>query len=160
MKKLIILALILTSCKSINPISTNTIDFAETSGKIKVTIKGDEWQKIESSGMANLLMKDDNAIEQAMNVAVLRAKANLIEFLESEVKSSKSSEVITNSLIKESINKEIASDIASKVNERIYTESKGIIKGAYVSERKVSNDQKSVMVTIVVDKNIIKALKK
>lgn len=160
MKKLIILALILTSCKSINPISTNTVDFAETSGKIKVTIKGDEWQKIESSGMANLLMKDDNAIEQAMNVAALRAKANLIEFLESEVKSSKSSEVITNSLIKESINKEIASDIASKVNEKIYTESKGIIKGAYVSERKVSNDQKSVMVTIVVDKNIIKALKK
>lgn len=138
----------------------SAISFAESSGKIEITIKNGQWSTIKSSGFATLLMDNDNAIEQAMNVATLRAKANLVEFLESEIKSTKSTEAFTNSIIRDSgEDKSTASDIATKVSEKIVSESKGILKGVYVQNRKVSDDRKSVIVTIIADKNIINSLR-
>ena len=140
-------------------ISTNVVKFVESSGKIEIEFKGKEWQTIKSSGSASLLINDNNGLEQAMNVATMRAKANLIEFLNNEITSTKSTTTLVKSLIKEESDKTKAAEIASDVSEKIVSEARGSIKGAYLIERRVSAERDYVMVTILLDRKILKTSK-
>ena len=160
MKKLIFIMLLLQACSQTkSDVSTSVVKFTESSGKIEIEFKGKEWKTIQSSGSASLLINDDNGLEQAMSVATMRAKANLIEFLNNEITSSKSTTTLLKSLIKEETNKTKASEIVSDVSEKIVSEARGSIKGAYVIERKVSPERDYVMVTILLDKKILEASK-
>ena len=143
MKKIIIaLSLLLTSCASNQESITKII---EQSGKIEITLKGKKWQTIKSIGSAPILIKDEDGIEQAMNVATLRAKANIVEFLNSEISSNKKTESSLNSSLQEK-------QLTQKVLETIQQEAKGNIKYSYIIEREVKQDY--VKVVVVVNKNI------
>ena len=97
-----------------------------------------------------------------MNVAAMRAKRNIIEFINTDLKSTKTSETITNALAanmkEEGANAERkAADLTTKIKENIAVEANGIVRGAYVMERKVSSDGKNVSVTVMVDKRSMRA---
>ena len=145
MKKIIIalsLSLLLISCASKPEQITKII---EQSGKIEITLKGKKWQTIKSTGSAPILIKDEDGIEQAMNVATLRAKANIVEFLNSEISSNRKTESNLNSSLQDK-------QLTQKVLEIIQLEAKGNIKYSYVIEREVKEDY--VKVVVVVNKNI------
>ena len=80
-----------------------------------------------------------------MNVATLRAKANIVEFLNSEISSNKKTESSLNSSLQEK-------QLTQKVLETIQQEAKGNIKYSYIIEREVKQDYAKVVV--VVNKNI------
>lgn len=160
MKKLITiisLLLITQACSHTPPkeIPTEIVKFVESSGKVEIEVKGKEWQKIKVKGSAATPAKNKVALEQAMNIATLRAKANLVEFLEDDIKSTKATNTFTKSLIKEGETPENASEITTGVTEEIISSSKGIIKGAYVTDRSVSSGQDYVSVTITVDRKTV-----
>lgn len=160
MKKLLTtLAVLLTlqacSHNSKNDVSTDVIKFVESSGKIEIEVKGDQWQRIKSKGSAAVVMKDELALEQAMYVATLRAKANLVEFLEDDIKSAKATDSITKALRKEDETNSSSAEAATTVTEAITSEARSIIKGAYVIDRTVSANKNYVSVTIVVDRKMV-----
>lgn len=160
MKKIITLVLIsvIASCsanKGLNEVSNQVISFAESSGKIEMEVdKKGEWVYIQSLGSSPLLSDDNHAIEQAFNAATMRAKANLSEFLTNEIKSDKSTST-TIGLKKEA---EEQRKLDSEVVEKISSNSKSILKGVYVTERKISDDRTYVIVKIKTDKKTLKAI--
>lgn len=155
--KMFIALLLLAGCSAKKEnIPSQTIEFVQNSGKVEVEFKHDQWVKIKASGTASILVDHSNDIEQAMNVATLRAKASLIEFLNTGMKSSKSSEQKTLSII----DGEKSASISSQIIETIVSESNGILKGVTIVERKISDNKDYVMVTIMVDKRSIEAAKK
>jgi hypothetical protein len=143
MKKLFLIsALILSSCASKQE---NIYKIIEQSGKVEIEIKGKKWQSIKSSGSAAILIKDEDGIEQAMNVATLRAKANIVEFLNSDVSSNKKLESSLNSALDKK-------ELNQKVFETIIQEAKGIIKYSYVIERQIKDGH--VKVVVLLTRNI------
>lgn len=158
MKKYLLLFLFLQSCSIIgdkNSISEKTIVFSESAGKIEVKLnkKGD-LEYIVSSGTAAIIENSDFALEQAMNIATLRAKANLSEFINTDIKSKKTTETIIGA-VEEEYNTQYSS---TDVKENIISESNSILKGVFVFERKVSQDNKSVLVKVKYDTNVLKIL--
>jgi hypothetical protein len=143
MKKLFLIStLILISCASKQE---NIYKIIEQSGKVEIEIKGKKWQSIKSSGSAAILIKDEDGIEQAMNVATLRAKANIVEFLNSDVSSNKKLESSLNSALDKK-------ELNQKVFETIIQEAKGIIKYSYVIERQIKDGH--VKVVVLLTRNI------
>ena len=92
----------------------------------------------------------------------MRAKRNIVEFIKTDLQSSKTADSITNAIAKDvaaddTKSRERAGNIATKIQERISVQADGILKGAYVVDRKISSDIKTVVVTIQVDKRSMKA---
>lgn len=171
MKKLLsiaVLALAVSACSTtklsdIDPISKDAVKYTQDFGKVEVTFndKGD-WESIKSSGTAAVPLDDNAALEQAMNLATMRAKRNIVEFMKTDLQSNKTTESITNALAKDvtsddAKSRERAGNIATKIQEKIAVQADGILKGAYVSDRKISSDTKTVVVTIQVDKRSMRA---
>ena len=97
-----------------------------------------------------------------MNVATMRAKRNIVEFIQTDLNSSKSHEAITNALAKdvsadESKTRERAGNIATKIQEKIAVEANGIVKGVYIVDRKISGDKSMAVVTVEVSKKSMRA---
>lgn len=173
MKKLIalaILALSVTACSTTKldqtdneSVSRDAVKFTQDFGKVEVTFtdKGD-WETIKSSATSSVPIDVDMGLEQGMNVASMRAKRNIVEFINSDLKSSKTTDTLTKSLAKnvsdnDDVSKQRAANIATEVTEKISVEANGILKGVYVSQRKVSDDGKTVMVTVEVTKRSMRA---
>ena len=55
------------------------------------------------------------------------------------------------------VGKQKASNIATQITEKISVDANGIVRGVYVSERKISTDGKNVSVTVAVDKRSMRA---
>ena len=53
--------------------------------------------------------------------------------------------------------KQRAANIATEITEKISVQSDGILKGVYVTERKLSSDKRYVVVTVQVDQRSMKA---
>ena len=161
-----LLSLSLVACsttKLSEDITPEGTKFAQDFGKVEVTFndKGD-WESIKSTATSFVPIETDAGIEQGMNVASMRAKRNIVEFINSDLKTTKTSETITNSLVahmkEDGANAERkAADLATKITENIRVEANGIVRGAYVMERKVSSDGKNVSVTVMVDKRSMRA---
>jgi hypothetical protein len=158
---------------------TAQTNFLESYGPLKLVFneKG-VWTNIETSATAPVTFDADEGREVAFKIATMRAKRNLVEFISNDLKSSKSLKSITNSYLKsigqqESANssgyvddedegsgnvqtsKEIrqkANTIATTLRENIADNAQTILKGVYVSERKVSRDGSQVSVTIAVSR--------
>ena len=82
---------------------------------------------------------------------------DLVEFINTDLKSKKTTDTITNALaanMKEdgAVGEKKAADLTTKITESITVEANGIVRGAYISDRKLSSDSKNVSVTVVVDK--------
>lgn len=171
MKKLILvtaMAAVLSACSSmksvdLDPVSKDAVKYTQEFGKVEVTFndKGD-WESLKSTGTSAIPMSDNAALEQAMNVATMRAARNIVEFMQQDLQSSKSHEAITNALAKDvssddNKSRERAGNIATKIQEKILVQSEGILKGAYVLDRKISSDKTMAVVTIQVDKRSMRA---
>ena len=110
MKKLILVtavALALSACSTtktidLNDTSKDAVKYTQEFGKVEITFndKG-EWETLKSTGTSAIPLTDNAALEQAMNVATMRAKRNIVEFIQTDLNSSKSHEAITNALAKD-----------------------------------------------------------
>lgn len=169
MKKLIIVAAILalSACSSTKLISdtpsSDAVKFTQDFGKVEVTFndKG-EWESLKSSATSSVPINADAGLEQGMNVALMRAKRNIVEFINQDLKSKTTTDTITKALEKNVAeddlkSKQQAANIASEITEKIAVESNGILKGIYIVERKISSDAKTVVVTVQVDKRSMNA---
>ena len=170
MKKILsiaVIALAVSACSTtkladVDPVSRDAVKYTQDFGKVEVTFNNDTWTEIKSTATAAIPINDDAGLEQAMNIATMRAKRNIVEFMNTDLKNNKTVDVITNSLAKEvsdndQKSKERAANIATKVTEKMVEESSGIIRGSYVKERKVSSDTRVVSVVVQVDKRSISA---
>jgi len=165
MKKLLaiaVLTLTVSACSTTKvadaEMSKEAIKYTQEFGKVEVTFndKGD-WETLKSSATASMPLSDDSALEQAMNLAAMRAKRNIVEFMNTDLRSSKTTETLTNALAKDvsaddAKSKERAGNIATKIQEKISVQSDGMLRGAYISDRKVSSDKTTVVVTLQIDK--------
>jgi hypothetical protein len=171
MKKLILvsaIALALSACSTtktvdLNDTSKDAVKYTQEFGKVEITFndKG-EWETLKSTGTSAIPLTDNAALEQAMNVATMRAKRNIVEFIQTDLNSSKSHEAITNALAKdvsadESKTRERAGNIATKIQEKIAVEANGIVKGVYITDRKISGDKSMAVVTVEVSKKSMRA---
>jgi hypothetical protein len=171
MKKVILvaaMAAILSACSTVktadvDPVSKDAVKYTQEFGRVEVTFndKG-EWESLKSTGTSAIPLSDNAALEQAMNVATMRAKRNIVEFIQTDLQSSKSHEAITNALAKDVSNEdgkasERAGSIATKIQEKIAVEANGIVKGAYILDRKISGDKTMAVVVIQVDKRSMRA---
>jgi transcriptional regulator len=169
MKKLLIVALAVmaTACsttKLTEDSSPEAIKYTQDFGKVEVTYTENTWTEIKSTGTAAVPINDDAGLEQAMNIATMRAKRNIVEFMNTDLKSGKTVDTITDSLAKEvseddNKTKQKAATIATKVSEKIAVDANGILKGVYIADRKVSSDGKVVVVVMKVDKRSMNAAK-
>jgi hypothetical protein len=170
MKKILsiaVLALAVSACSTtklaeVDPVSKDAVKYTQDFGKVEVTFNDDTWTEIKSTATAAIPINDDAGLEQAMNIATMRAKRNIVEFMNTDLKNNKTVDVITNSLAKEvsdndQKSKERAANIATKVTEKMVEESNGIVRGSYIKERKISSDTRVVSVTVQVDKKSIRA---
>ena len=169
MKKMILVAavLALSACSTtkvaLDTPSSEAVKFTQDFGKVEVTFndKG-EWESLKSSATSAVPIGVDAGLEQGMNVAHMRAKRNIVEFINQDLKSKTTTDAITKSLSKnvsedDTASKQRAANIAEEITEKISVESSGILKGVYVLERKVSSDTKYVVVTVQVDKRSMNA---
>ena len=169
MKKILsiaVIALAVSACSTnkladVDPVSKDAVKYTQDFGKVEVTFNNDTWTEIKSTATAAIPINDDAGLEQAMNIATMRAKRNIVEFMTTELKNNKTVDVITNSLAKEvsdndQKSKEKAANIATKVTEKMVEDSNGILRGSYVKERKVSSDTRVVSVVVQVDKRSIR----
>ena len=168
MKKFLIVVslLALAACSTtkvaMDEASPDAVKFTQDFGKVEVTYTENTWTEIKSTGTASVPISDDAGLEQAMNIATMRAKRNIVEFIDTDLKSGKTVDTLTDSLAKEVAdddqkNKQKAASIATKVSEKIAVEANGILKGVYITDRKISGDGKTVAVTVKVDKRSMRA---
>lgn len=167
MKKLLIVALAVmaTACsttKLAEDVSPDAVKYTQDFGKVEVTYTDNTWTEIKSTGTSSVPISDDAGLEQAMNIATMRAKRNIVEFMQTDLKSGKAVDVMTNSLAKEVAeddqkSKQKANNIATKVSEKIAVEANGILKGVYIADRKISGDGRTVVVVVKVDKRSMNA---
>ena len=159
------------------PLKTADAEFLEANGPLKLTFdeKG-RWLTIETSATAPLSFDAGEGRELAFKIATMRAKRNLTEFLSNDLKSSKSLRAISKSYLKsvgqtDSNNvsgyteddgesdgsqnqqqtrelRQKANTIASTVRESIDDNAQFILKGVFISSRKVSRDGSHVSVSI------------
>lgn len=171
MKKLILvaaMAAVLSACSTtktvdLDPVSKDAVKYTQEFGKVEVTFndKG-EWESLKSTGTSAIPLSDNAALEQAMNVATMRAKRNIVEFIQTDLQSSKSHEAITNALAKDVSSddakaRERAGNIATKIQEKISVQADGLLKGVYITDRKISGDKTMAVVTVTVDKRSMRA---
>lgn len=171
MKKILILAAIVATmagCSTAPIIDQPTeatdagVKYTQEFGHVEVTFTTKGWESLTSTGTSAVPVNDNLAFEQAMNVATMRAKRNIIEFIQTDLQSSKATEAFTNAMAKDTHGdltktKERSGDIATSIQEKIAVEAKGIVRGSYVIERKVSDDGTMAVVTIKVDHRSMKA---
>ena len=171
MKRVLLVVLIsglLSACSTTkisetDPLSKDAVKYTQEFGKVEVTFtdKGD-WESLKSTATAAIPLSDTAALEQAMNLATMRAKRNIVEFMQTDLQSSKAAETITNALAKDvsaddNKTRERAGNIATKIQEKIAVEANGIVKGVYIVDRKISSDKSMAVVTVEVSKKSMRA---
>jgi hypothetical protein len=170
MKRILVAVAVLSlaACSTINPpkkteISEEAIKYAQDFGKVVVKFNDQgDWESMTATATSFIPIEHDAGVEQGMNVAAMRAKRNIVEFIQTDLKSSKTTDTMTKALAKNAMEndattKQKAADIATQIVEKISVEANGIIRGAYVSNRVISTDGKNVSVTVTVDKRSMRA---
>ena len=100
MKKLILAlaVLSLSACSSVKlntEVTDEAVKYTQDFGKVEVTFndKGD-WTSLKSSATSAVPIDIDAGLEQGMNVATMRAKRNIVEFINTDLKSTKTTDTI------------------------------------------------------------------
>jgi len=86
-------------------IKQQEVVFLETNGKITIEFdeKTGEWLAIEATGTSPVTFNHANSREEAFTVAGMRARANLVEFLNNGVKSEKFVENVSKTILNDSV---------------------------------------------------------
>lgn len=86
-------------------IKQQEVTFLEANGLIHLEFDetGAEWLVIESTGTSPVNFNHANSREEALTVAAMRARANLIEFLNNGVKSEKFVENVSKSILNDNL---------------------------------------------------------
>ena len=152
---------------------------SESAGLVGNPIEADF---LEKNGPVKLAFDAAEGREVAFKVATMRAKRNLVEFIQNDLQSRKSVQTISNAFLKSigqiensygddpesedgerggsQTTRELrqkANKLAMTVRERIDDNAQMIIKGVHISDRKVSARAGHVSVTVRVSRHSIKA---
>ena len=121
---------------------------------------GSDWNKIYSTGEADLKFGDNRDVRMAKKKAVLRAKAELSKFFKEQISTEETLEDITKECLnatsgdkritEENIRKTVVTTI-----ERIKNQSGAILKGVLLLETNVDRDKKLVLVKVGISRNSI-----
>jgi len=86
-------------------IKAQEVAFLEDNGTISLEFDetGAEWLTIESTGTSPITFNHANSREEAMTVASMRAKANLVEFLNNTIKTEKFIENVSKTILNDSL---------------------------------------------------------
>ena len=149
-------------------------EFVESSGTLHLVFDAEgNWQKIVAKGSADLSGDSATARESALMIATMRAKRTVAEFMNNDVKSSKTLDRIAKTYSsafntetadgdqqedsetsiepdsgeRNTAQKKQAQRLASKIVEHIRDSSAAIIKGAYVSHRSLEIERVIVELT-------------
>ena len=149
-------------------------EFVESSGTLHLVFDAEgNWQKIVAKGSADLSGDSSTARESALMIATMRAKRTVAEFMNNDVKSSKTLDRIAKTYSsafntetadgdqqedsetsiepdsgeRNTAQEKQAQRLASKIVEHIRDSSAAIIKGAYVSHRSLENERVIVELT-------------
>lgn len=156
----------LAACSTVKPkeeITADAVKYSRDFGKVEVTFTNrGEWESITSTASSFVPMAHDGALEQGMNVATMRAKRNIVEFMKSDLRSKKTTDTITKAMAKNSSEDDVdakqkAEEIATEIVEKITVEGNGIVRGAYVTKREVTDDAKNVSVTVTITKESLQS---
>lgn len=182
MKTILIIITVLFSiagCGSTKPITTAA--HQETIGAVQITFDNTgNWIKLVSTGVAPTYDKSAQSVSEATKIASMRAKQNIAEFLNNDIRSDKSVEVVTKSVQKSSAStdknthenngadnnsdsggKSDSEKSADEINtlttvmEHIRDNSTAILRGVQVTNQTVSPE--SVWVEVTVSKQSIVA---
>lgn len=192
MKSLLIclLALAVTACSSsgVKPLAAAATpmlaesSFEETGGTLNLVFDAQgNWVRITSQGAATLHDDSPSARETAMAIATLRAKGAMVEFMNNDIRSTKTVRRIARNyartfhaskgqpLDEAAIAEDAETDfvqgdaestrefnrLATTLTERIQDSSAAILKGVYVSRRSVESDR--VVVEVVASRESVEA---
>lgn len=181
----VMVAALLTACSTTNrsenslraqsasltpPNRVITTGFQETNGAINLTFdESGNWITLSTSGVADISDDSVAAQESALSIATLRAKRNLSEFLNSNLKSTKTLDSIARShqraVQKSNINtnsqdsetdesltaspnevSERSRQLAKSVNEKIVDSSSAILRGIRITQQQISGDRAIVII--------------
>ena len=162
---LAISATLLGGCASMNPFAeptaeqkvVNKIEFLATNGGIKLEFDGDKWKSIESTGIAEVTSDRINSAHEAYHAATLRAQRNLAEYLDNDLRSKTTLEAISKIVDSDTVDQPNSDTLAYNLTESINKESRAMLNGLYVVDRKYDEDEKLVSVTIKVTPESLRA---
>ena len=162
-------------------------EFLEANGSLQIQYGDDgQWIMIKTVGTAPVNFNHSQGKEDAFMLASMRAKRNLIEFLNNDVRSNKVTENVSRATLKDLVsskNKEDrqsggglsdeeieaklnnasaedryrANKIAQSVTESIRDSSQFILKGAFISKREIDRESNLAAVTVQVSRKSINA---
>jgi hypothetical protein len=169
-------------------ISKAEAEFMSVTGTLQLQFSEDgQWILIKSSGTAPVNFNHPQGREDAFMLATMRAKRNLAEFLSNDLRSTKVTENLTKTSLrdlvtsnnsekrdrKKSVNEDDdnlpegaqvseeerrrANRIAQSVTESITDSSQAILRGAFIATREINRDNNMVVVTMQVSRKSINA---
>lgn len=172
MKNILIItvfALFVIGCSSSKPTAHNESEVhQETIGAVHITFdETGNWIKLVSNGVATTHNHSPQAITEAGKIASMRAKQNIAEFMNNDVRSDKTVEVVTrsvkhaasgsdksareNNFLDNHADSEKTDDeirILTSVVERIRDSSNAILRGIQTTNQTVRDDQVEVEVSV------------
>lgn len=91
--------------ETVPDIKAQEVEFFEANGKIVLEFDetGAEWLTIESTGTSPINFNHANSREEAFLVASMRARANLVEFLNNSVKTEKFTEHVSKTILNDNV---------------------------------------------------------
>lgn len=192
MKSLLVclLALAVTACSSsgVKPPAAAatpvlaTSSFEEAGGTLNLVFDAQgNWARITSQGSATLHDDSPSARETAMAIATLRAKRAMAEFMNNDIRSTRTLRRIVRNYERsfhaskgqpqddaaiaedaetdfaqgDAESTRVSSQLATMLTERIQNSSAAILKGVYVSRRSVESDR--VVVEVVASRESVEA---
>lgn len=168
-------------------ISKSEAEFLEANGTLQIQYGDDgQWIMIKTVGTASVNFNHTQGKEDAFMLASMRAKRNLIEFLNNDVRSNKVTENISRATLKDLVlnknredrqsggslsdeeleaklnnasseDRHRANKIAHSVSESIRDSSQFILKGAFISKREIDRESNLAAVTVQVSRKSINA---
>jgi hypothetical protein len=174
MKKVIAIAVataLMSGCSTfqsdpdpIENVSVNTTEaefLTENGGlEIEFTDSG-EWTKITSTGIAQIQTDRINSTEEAIQTATLRAKANIVEFLNQDVRSKKTLDALSEQYLSENagVDPSKGDQVSRKLTENISSDAHALIRGAMYGERNFDEDARMVSVELIMTPQAVSAAK-
>ena len=156
LKKLLTLLSLMTLVGCAAPQSSSTsrpaIEVLQGGVKVIYSESGD-FRSLSSTASAPVLSDLPSAKDEAVSVATLRARRQISEFLNVDIKSEQFTETVTTSL-QESSEKfgakdaQTNSNIATRLRESITQNSQSIIRGSRVESSTYDSGKKVVVVTV------------
>jgi hypothetical protein len=147
------LVMVLAGCSTTHTPRSERAEFR--GGAISISYSKDgEFQSLRSKATAKVTSNLPSALDEAITVATLRARRQIVEFLKIEIESDQFIKVLTNSSQKSDQANSVRdlstvrSDIGYSVREDLRQKSKGFVQGSYIVSEEFDPENKLVSVTV------------